>query len=109
MGSAGKRIPIRIVSRVTPRDVTPPLLPANARQGGEYGSLGICRARSEHGVTAPSGSAPAAASSPLPPGWPGRMTRRPADGPLGRVVAGPAASAGTPDAALPLATVPAPG
>src|SRR5258705_285622 len=56
-------MPSRMVSLVTPREVAPPLFPAKARHGGEYGSLGICLARSEHGVTAPSGSAAAAPPS----------------------------------------------
>src|SRR5438105_2042508 len=97
-------MPRRMVSLVTPREVAPPLLPAKARQGGEYGSLGICLARSEQGVTAPSGSAAAASPSPAPPpdpARPGLVTRRGAVGPLGQVVAGPASTA--PDAALPIA------
>src|SRR5436305_13472225 len=72
--------------------------------GVEYGSRGICLARSEHGVTAPMGGRAAAlssAASPAPP-RPARAVRRGAAGPLGRVVAG-AALSGAPDAAWPLA------
>src|SRR5581483_6594685 len=92
-------MPIRIASLVTPREVAPPLLPVKARQGGEYGSFGICLARSEQGVTAPSGSAAAASSAPAAPGRPGRVTRWGAAGPLGRVVVDPASTA--PDATFP--------
>src|SRR2546423_14964406 len=96
-------MPSRIASLVTPRDVAPPLLPVNAMHGGEYGSLGIWRARSEHAVTAPRGSAAAASSSPPPaPARPGRGTPRGAVGPLGPGVAGPAARApASPRAAAP--------
>src|SRR5687767_5185788 len=99
MGSAGKRMPIRTVSRVTPREVAPPLLPVKARHGGEYGSLGICLARSAQGVTAPSGSPAATPSAPADPARPGRVTRRVPAGPLGRVVVDPASA--VPDAAVP--------
>src|SRR2546428_13598618 len=88
---------MRIVSLVTPREVAPPLFPVKARQGGEYGSLGICLARSEQGVTAPSGSAASAASPPsTEPARPGRVTPPGAAGPLGPGLARPAAPAPRP-------------
>src|SRR5690349_4496057 len=77
--------------------------------GGEYGSFGICVARSEQGVTVPSGAA-ATLSPPAPapaaPWRPGRVTCPTAAGPLGRVVAGPPSAAAEPDAAPPGAAGP---
>ena len=66
------RTATRIVSPVTPGDVSPPLAPENMMHGGEYGSLGICSGRSAQPPTlvGPAAAPPAPPSllpAPAPP------------------------------------------
>src|SRR4051794_32477531 len=66
--NASMRTATVIESAVIPRAVAPPLFPDQLTHGGEYGSLGIWRARPAHGLAAPlAAAAPFGVVAPGPP------------------------------------------